>query len=509
MAFTELDAQLRAVESRHPGAYGFASASRIDAKRYRLSLSFVPVLAAACDALALSSLAYGASFLARQSLGEGWPIASATALLITIYLVVGLLLSAFDVSRVMSPFRNSGIVAAALCVSFFALYGFFTLYGGAESVGFEALGFRNGPPYEWLLTFCVAAMPGLLVVRVALRQALAALHRRGVVGRHFVLLGDDDSTRTFLYAMKTQAPPLCAVAGAFRWPHVAERARSVDGVPFIGNLDALVETVRARPVEDVIVTDPDMENPRTLDALDRLRDVPVNVLCANLPHGGSNRVGPVPGVYRQLSLQYYIRKPLSGWRGALKRLSDYVLASIALIMLLPLFLAIAAAIRIESPGPILFRQERHGLNNRKFTIYKFRSMTHAACADTEVRQAVRDDKRVTRVGRFLRRTSLDELPQLLNVLDGSMSLVGPRPHALSHNVDYAARIDRYSARHRVRPGITGWAQVNGFRGETETLDKMIARVEHDIYYTENWSLLLDIKILCLTVIRCFAQDTAY
>jgi putative colanic acid biosynthesis UDP-glucose lipid carrier transferase len=200
--------------------------------------------------------------------------------------------------------------------------------------------------------------------------------------------------------------------------------------------------------------------------------------------------------------------PFSGMNGVLKRASDVALASAALLFVWPVMAAIAVGVRLSSPGPILFKQRRYGLYGECIMVYKFRSMT--VCEDgASVVQAKRNDARVTPFGAFLRRTSLDELPQLLNVLNGSMSLVGPRPHAVSHNEEYRKVIDGYMRRHKVRPGITGWAQVNGCRGETETVDKMQRRVEYDLEYLRNWSLRLDVAILLRTVRLIWRDRNAY
>lgn len=200
--------------------------------------------------------------------------------------------------------------------------------------------------------------------------------------------------------------------------------------------------------------------------------------------------------------------PFSGMNGVAKRFSDIVFASILILLLWPVMLGIAIGIKMTSPGPILFKQRRYGLYGERIRVFKFRSMT--VCEDREqVLQARRNDPRVTKFGAFLRRTSLDELPQLFNVLFGSMSLVGPRPHAVAHNEEYRKLIDGYMLRHKVRPGITGWAQVNGFRGETETLDKMKRRVEYDLHYLRNWSLALDITILLRTARLVVRDGNAY
>jgi putative colanic acid biosysnthesis UDP-glucose lipid carrier transferase len=196
-------------------------------------------------------------------------------------------------------------------------------------------------------------------------------------------------------------------------------------------------------------------------------------------------------------------------RGTVKRATDLALGTVLLLLLVPLMVVIAAAIRFDTPGPVLFRQKRPGLNNRAFDILKFRTMVFVPGPELAVAQARRRDPRVTRVGRVLRRTSLDELPQLFNVLRGEMSLVGPRPHALAHDARYAALIAGYAERHHVPPGIIGWAQVNGHRGETDTLEKMQRRVDHDLFYLANRSLLFDLRILVLTVRTVWRDRNAY
>jgi Undecaprenyl-phosphate glucose phosphotransferase len=204
-----------------------------------------------------------------------------------------------------------------------------------------------------------------------------------------------------------------------------------------------------------------------------------------------------------------IRPPLTDMQAAVKRCFDLLASSVALFLFAPLFLFIAILIKIDSPGPVLFRQERWGINARRITVLKFRTMFIEADPDPKVMQARRADPRVSRIGRFLRRSSLDELPQLLNVLLGNMSLVGPRPHASAHNEFYASRVENYLNRHRLKPGITGLAQVNGCRGETDTIDKMQRRVVYDLQYVERWSLSLDLKIILKTALVGFLHPNAY
>jgi len=200
--------------------------------------------------------------------------------------------------------------------------------------------------------------------------------------------------------------------------------------------------------------------------------------------------------------------PFTGTNQLVKRLSDVVLASAILVLISPVMLFIACGVKLSSPGPVIFRQRRNGLDGGEIVVYKFRSMT-TQDDGPEVPQATRNDPRVTPFGAFLRRNSLDELPQFFNVLQGTMSIVGPRPHAVTHNEQYRQIIKAYMVRHKVKPGITGWAQVNGHRGETDTIEKMRARVEYDLEYLRNWSLGLDLRIIVSTVRLLFFDRHAY
>jgi len=219
----------------------------------------------------------------------------------------------------------------------------------------------------------------------------------------------------------------------------------------------------------------------------------------------NHRVSEVVGRYAiDLSVT-----PMSGSSRIFKRFEDIILGSIIFILIIPICLCIALAIKLNSPGPVLFKQYRTGANGRKFKVYKFRSMSNHIEKSGEVVQAVKGDARITSVGSFLRRTSLDELPQFFNVIQGRMSIVGPRPHALAHNDYYKDLVESYMKRHMVKPGITGWAQVNGFRGETDTLEKMKSRVDYDLWYIDNWSVFLDLKIITMTFFHGFINKNAY
>ncbi|WP_413284588.1 undecaprenyl-phosphate glucose phosphotransferase [Vibrio sp. MA40-2] len=200
--------------------------------------------------------------------------------------------------------------------------------------------------------------------------------------------------------------------------------------------------------------------------------------------------------------------PFYGSSRFMKRIQDLLISSIIICLISPVLIAVAIGVKLSSKGPILFKQQRYGLDGRSISVWKFRSMSTMENGAV-VKQATQNDPRVTPFGRFIRRTSLDELPQFFNVLTGQMSIVGPRPHAVAHNEEYRGLVDKYMLRHHVKPGITGWAQINGYRGETDTLDKMEKRIEHDLIYIRNWSLWLDIKIIFLTAFKGFVSKTAY
>jgi Undecaprenyl-phosphate glucose phosphotransferase len=272
------------------------------------------------------------------------------------------------------------------------------------------------------------------------------------------------------------------------------------------DLDLAVSVVRFLKPDDVFILIPWGDVAPLESCIDAFLRVPVGLHLR--PGRVMDRFGEVRAdrVGRLTGLRIG-RPPLGPLEIAVKRSFDLVVAATALALLSPLLLLIAVVIRLDSPGPCLFRQRRHGFNQEAFSVFKFRSMRTAK--DAIFRQATRNDDRITRVGRILRRTNLDELPQLLNVIRGDMSLVGPRPHALAHDRSFERRIARYARRHNVRPGITGWAQVNGLRGETLTDADMQRRVEHDLHYIDNWSLWFDIQILVMTVLARSAFRNAY
>ena len=275
------------------------------------------------------------------------------------------------------------------------------------------------------------------------------------------------------------------------------------------DLEQLISQARLGFIDDVAIALPWSEEDRIMAIVSRLRELPVNVYMVSDLIGFRTEFTPPPSHFGGLPILQIVGKPMSGWDGAFKAAEDYVLAPLILLLVAPLLILIAIAIKLDSPGPVFFRQKRLGFNNQVFNVYKFRTMHHMNEASGKTKQATPDDQRVTRLGRFLRRWSLDELPQIFNVLNGTMSLIGPRPHALDHNEEFAKRAKGYFARHRVKPGITGLAQIKGFRGGTDTEEKLEGRVRNDIFYAENWSLSLDAWIVLRTLVILVTGKNAY
>lgn len=351
-----------------------------------------------------------------------------------------------------------------------------------------------------VLSLAVVGLPLLLVQRYCLTRFIAQAARSGrLQGRRVVVLTD-------------QPTELSGEVGMLRrYGFRPTRIFQISDNPNAGELRTIVERVlafaRGSDVEEIhLVLQPcHLENVGSLLSAFRATPLPVRLI----PSGAAAELLRHPQAQLGNQILFELqRAPLSAAERVSKRVLDIMLAGIGLWLLAPLFVAVAIAVRLDSRGPVLFRQMRNGFNGRPFEIYKFRTMNVMENGAVVV-QAQRNDRRVTRVGRWLRRTSIDELPQLLNVLRGEMSLVGPRPHAMAHDDQYMQLIGTYAYRHHVKPGITGWAQVHGFRGETPTVDAMERRVELDRWYIENWSFWLDISILCRTVVEVMRTRNAY
>jgi Undecaprenyl-phosphate glucose phosphotransferase len=355
---------------------------------------------------------------------------------------------------------------------------------------------------RWATVWFVAALLFLAAVRCAAARRLRRWRTEGRTIRNVAVLGTGVEAFALAQRLRDGADK-AHVVGVFIDGHIPSAAGSI-----AGDAESLASLAGTGKIDEVVVALP-WRSPGALNrTLSEFAASQVEVTIdpglppTDYPPTEFSLVAGIPTLKVQC-------RPLAGWGAPLKRLEDVVLASILIVALSPVLLLIALLVKIDSRGPVLFRQERYGINNQPIKILKFRSMHHDPDPDPSVPHALRNDPRVTRVGGFLRRTSLDELPQLLNVLRGEMSLVGPRPHAAVHNEKYARLIEGYLGRHRMKPGITGWAQVNGLRGGVDGVGEMRLRLEYDRYYMSNWSLLLDVKILLMTFPAVLRGTNAY
>ena len=461
------------------------------------SPSFVSTLIGVCDAVVI----FGTG-VAVFALYLGWhhdnfsfyltPILISAALILTAFYFAGL----YKIPAIKDP-RQQWIKILAISV-----FVFFSLLGLAF-----ALKISDQISRVWAFSSWIIGISLICVVRIFALYLIRHWAKSGYLTRNIVILGVSEQGRRFIAELKRINEPWNVVVGIFD-DRSTRLKEGFSKQSVCGSVEALCAFVRQNRVDEVVLALPWSAENRILELLDRLRELPVQVCLAPDLVGfrfSCSRFSRLGGI----GLLDIAHKPLEGWKVIVKELEDKILALLLLILFAPLMLLIALGIKLESRGPMIFRQPRYGYNNKVFSVLKFRTMYHKHAPEKDVPQARRNDPRVTRIGRFLRRLSLDELPQLFNVLQGTMSLVGPRPQAVPHNEEYAAIISGYFARHRMKPGITGWAQVNGLRGETDAPEKMKARVEHDIYYTDHWSLLFDLQILIMTALVVLSQKNAH
>ena len=394
--------------------------------------------------------------------------------------------------EVYAPWRGRRIsermvkVAIAWALSFTALIAFMVMTKTTEQYS-----------RIWLFTWVGLAIPMALAIRFALYRMLMQLRSRGRNIRHVLVIGDGRNFEAMRdYFSKDNGY-------GYRLRHIIEHENNEQALAeleqYLARNEAFDECWLCVPFSKNSILQP--------------------VIIA-LRHSTAN-IRYMPGMQDLPLLNHTITKigdfysldiscsPMDSINAIIKRMSDIVIGSLILLLIAPAMVCVAIAVKLSSPGPVFFKQFRHGASGQQVKVYKFRSMKIHQEGEGKVTQATKGDPRVTRVGAFIRRTSLDELPQFINVLQGRMSIVGPRPHALAHNEHYKNLVESYMKRHKVKPGITGLAQVRGFRGETDTLDKMQRRVECDLEYINNWSLWLDIKIIFQTTFKGFAGNTAY
>jgi Undecaprenyl-phosphate glucose phosphotransferase len=371
---------------------------------------------------------------------------------------------------------------------------------------FEPVTEADGP---WAAAWFSGAFALMGFGRFILWRRMQAWTRAGRLGEVVAIVGAGPVAQRLLRSLTTRPSPL-RVLGVYD-DGAAELPRSCMGYPIRGTVDDLVNEARQQHIDTVLVALPLNDDRQLVEAMNRLCQLPVNVrLC---PDAFGLRLGQVRASHMAgHTFLNVVDRPLSGWPSIAKHIEDRVLGAAILTMISPLMLAVALMIKLDSPGPVFFRQKRYGFNNQLIEVFKFRSMYTDMTDHNAAQLTRRNDPRITRLGAFLRRTSLDELPQFLNVVRGEMSIVGPRPHALSAKAGallYQDAVKYYDARHRVKPGITGWAQINGWRGETDTVEQIRKRVEHDLYYIEHWSILLDLKIIIRTILGGFTGHHAF
>lgn len=364
----------------------------------------------------------------------------------------------------------------------------------------------------WLGTWVVVSLVGILAVRAAFGRVMRQKTESGRWALKLGILGVNDKTMQILEMFGASKNRDVTISGVFSYGDETVGEDFARSGLLHGKLKDLIAAAKKGLLDEVIVTLDLNAVPHAAKLLGQLHQIPLNIFyCLPLPLFG--RVALQREGFEGLPLALIFKQPMDAYGMWAKRALDVVVSGILLILLAPLLLLVAGAVALESGFPILFRQQRGGVAGTRFDMLKFRSMVANAStmrdAEGKELQAGKADPRITRVGRVIRKTSVDELPQLWNIFKGDMSLVGPRPHALSHDDYYTNLVDRYTSRHRMRPGLTGWAQLHGLRGETETVDKMEKRVEYDIWYTENWSLWLDIKIIFLTPLVVLFQRNAY
>ncbi len=364
----------------------------------------------------------------------------------------------------------------------------------------------------WIGSFYAVGLVALIACRRVLLLMVRRWTRQGRLDRRAVIVGADENGAALIDAIAAQRDTDIQIVGAFDDRGDDRSFPAISGLPKLGMVDDLVEFARRTRVDLVIFSLPISAESRILQMLKKLWVLPLDIRLA----AHSNKLRFRPRAYSYIGsvpVLDVFDKPVTDWDVVMKWLFDKIVGSLMLIAASPLMLIAAIAIKLDSRGPVLFKQKRYGFNNELIEVYKFRSMRVDQCDATATKLVQKDDPRVTRVGRFIRKTSIDELPQLFNVVfKGNLSLVGPRPHAIhakAENRVYDEAVDGYFARHRVKPGITGWAQINGWRGETDTQEKIQQRVEHDLYYIENWSILFDFYILAATPFALLKTENAY
>ncbi len=467
----------------------------------------VPAPPAPPSAAAVTALAQSRLLLALEAILE--PLVTVLSLWLLVWLIEGELTPSWLVASVVAfalAFPGRSLLRSPPDRVFFSIL----LAWGWTSGLLLAMGFATGHIYLFSTTVVVNwlwfAPAAQLVAHWALRAAAPHLVRLQGPPLRAVVVGMNEQGCSLADRLAADCYSGIELVGFFD-DRVPDRQFGRDRHRLLGRLSEIASFVKTHRVQLIYLSLPMASQPRIKELLDALKDTTASVyfvpdmFVTDLIQGRTDSVCGLPVIS-------VCETPFKGPAGLLKRASDLVLASLILVVISPLMLMIYVAVKLDSPGPAIFRQRRYGLDGEEIVVYKFRSMIVTEDGG-DIEQARKNDSRITRVGAILRRTSMDELPQFINVLQGRMSVVGPRPHAIAHNELYRTLIKSYMVRHKVRPGITGWAQVNGFRGETDSLQKMEGRIRCDLDYLRNWSLRLDLYIILKTVRLVFKDGAAY
>ncbi|MEM7302055.1 MAG: undecaprenyl-phosphate glucose phosphotransferase [Pseudomonadota bacterium] len=407
---------------------------------------------------------------------------------------------AYQISSLRTHTTQMGRIFGAwtLVFGFFALLAFFAKVSDEYS-------------RYWFGTWFVSGMIFFIIFRTVMATLVRKWSRDGRLERRAVIVGGGKNAEDLILSLEAQADNDIRICGIFDDRDGDRSPPMVAGYPKLGTISELVEFGRKARIDMLIVSLPISAEKRVLAMLKKVWVLPVDIRLS----AHTNKLRFRPRSYSYVGAVPFLDvfdKPIADWDSVLKRAFDVVLSSLGILALSPIFLAAAIAIRLDSKGPVIFRQKRFGFNNEVIEVLKFRSMYHEQSDPDAKKVVTKNDSRVTRVGRFIRRTSIDELPQLFNVLKGDLSLVGPRPHAVNAHTQnrlWDEVVDGYFGRHKVKPGVTGWAQVNGWRGEVDTDEKIRRRVECDLYYIENWSVLFDLYIVMITPFKLLNTENAY
>ena len=459
--------------------------------------SFLIAILASAQAIVPALVAIASLYTTIILLGNSFDPSSSA-----ITVVAALCLVLVQPPREVSSQLTSARVSAVIDV----IFRWLVLLAVLLAIGYVTKSPLQAYPRRVFLTWAAATPVVLILATLAMQELMRRFLLNAFDNRKAVVAGYNSSSLELTRRLRINPGMRLEVAGFFD-DRSSDRLGLEPDAKLIGGLSDPGSYVKENRTDVIFIALPIRHIKRVMNLLDDLRDTTASiyyvpdVFVFDLIQARSGEIHGIPVVAM-------CETPFYGYRGVAKRITDIVLSLMILFMLLPLLALVAVLVKLSSPGPIIFKQRRYGLDGREIAVYKFRTMTVTEDGP-QIRQASKTDSRVTRIGGVLRRTSLDELPQLINVLQGRMSLVGPRPHAVAHNEEYRKLIKGYMVRHKVLPGITGLAQVNGCRGETSELKDMEARVNYDLDYLRHWTPMLDFKIILLTVIKIFRDDKAY